>query len=344
MGPCVSVVMSVRNGMPYLPEAVHSILSQTFADFEFIIMDNASTDGTPVWIEALADPRIVFVRNEKDLGLSASLNRGFALAKGEYIARMDADDISLPERFALQVAFMDANPDVAVCGGEVELFGASSTKIWGVQHNQDEMRATLLFGVPLVHPAVMYRRSVWQNFALQYDESLKLTQDFDMWRQLVFVHGQRISNIKECILRYRVQGQNATSLQQDILKNEFHQVEQKILMLFIDHKASYEQTELHYLMNMGSISVFENIDVLAAHFNFLIDSNKKKKIIETRIFNSKIAAMLESICLNTKLDVLTCAFWRFFVITLHKNDFARRSSVIIAKVMIKKIILKLKSI
>ena len=122
MTPYISVVMSVRNGMPFLPEAVHSILTQSREDFEFIIMDNASVDGSNEWVTAQQDKRIRLVRNEEDLGLSQSLNRGFKLAKGKYIARMDADDISMPERLAVQAAYMDEHPELVVCGGEVEIF------------------------------------------------------------------------------------------------------------------------------------------------------------------------------------------------------------------------------
>src|SRR5258707_849690 len=116
MSPRVSVVMSVYNGEKYLGEAVDSILAQTFTDFEFIIIDDGSEDRSPELIEAYVDSRISFLRNEKNVGLTRSLNKGLQVASGEYIARMDCDDVSLPDRFAKQVAFMDANSGVGACG------------------------------------------------------------------------------------------------------------------------------------------------------------------------------------------------------------------------------------
>ena len=109
----VSVVMSVFNAEKYLAEAVDSILGQTSTDFELILIDDKSTDGSGKILTqyAQADPRVVILENRENMGLTKSLNRGLAVAKGEYIARMDADDISVPDRFAKQVAFLDENPD-----------------------------------------------------------------------------------------------------------------------------------------------------------------------------------------------------------------------------------------
>lgn len=216
MTPYISVVMSVRNGMPFLPEAVHSVLAQSFEDFEFIVMDNASVDGSNEWVTAQQDKRIRLVRNEEDLGLSQSLNRGFSLARGKYIARMDADDISTPERLAVQAAYMDEHPELVVCGGEVEIFTETTSSLWEVPKGRDAILSTLLFAVPLAHPAVMYRADAWNSLKLQYDKTLALSQDFDMWRIIGLQMTKALDNMGACVLRYRMHGTNLTSIMDDL--------------------------------------------------------------------------------------------------------------------------------
>jgi glycosyltransferase involved in cell wall biosynthesis len=112
--PTISVLMSVKDGLPHLQQAVTSILAQTSTDFEFVIVDNASTDGSREYLEQLAkqEARIVLLRNERDLGHSGGLNRGLAACRGEWVARMDADDVAMPDRLARQLAFVQQNPDV----------------------------------------------------------------------------------------------------------------------------------------------------------------------------------------------------------------------------------------
>ena len=126
--PKLSVIMPAYNAEKYIGEAIESILNQTFTDFEFIIIDDGSSDHTADIIKGFHDERIRFIQNEKNSGVANTLNKGLELSQGEYIARMDADDISLPARFEKQVAFMEANPDVAVVGCGIELFGMSHEK------------------------------------------------------------------------------------------------------------------------------------------------------------------------------------------------------------------------
>ena len=123
MNPTVSVLMPVYNCADFIESSVESILLQTFSDFEFLIIDDFSTDGTYEYLQSLTDSRIKLIRKSKNTGYAISLNIGLNNARGKYIARMDADDISLPERFARQVSFMDNQPEVVVCGSWYENIG-----------------------------------------------------------------------------------------------------------------------------------------------------------------------------------------------------------------------------
>ena len=185
--PKVSVLMSVYNDAVYLDEAIESILNQTFTDFEFLIINDGSTDGSRDIILSYADPRIRLVDNEVNLGLPVSLNKGIRLAKGEYIARQDADDVSLPDRLAQQAAFLDAHSDVTVVGcwwewidvdGDVFATGEipnSNTIIKAklVQHN-----------VKFPHGCMMIRREALVRIG-GYDRQFRFTQDLDLWLRMV---------------------------------------------------------------------------------------------------------------------------------------------------------------
>ena len=155
----ISVVMPNYNtSLPFLEEAVNSILAQTYSNFEFIIVDDCSTDESYGFLQSLTDPRIRLIRNDENMGVTASLNKGFRLAKGTYIARMDSDDISFPTRFERQLAFMTENPDVIVCGTFAEEIGDRNGKRCRKIPNMEEYQCGVLFGnvFGLIHPTAFF--------------------------------------------------------------------------------------------------------------------------------------------------------------------------------------------
>ncbi len=158
--PAVSVVMPVYNTAEYVAEAVDSILKQTLSDLELIIIDDGSTDASPAILDQIqkADER-VHVIHQQNQGIVGALNRGLKLAGGEYIARMDGDDISLPDRLAVQVAFMDRHPNVGICGTACRLFGDTSGLSWTTT-DPDEIASRLIFWPCMSHPTVMMRRDL----------------------------------------------------------------------------------------------------------------------------------------------------------------------------------------
>jgi len=202
--PKVTVLMPVFNGEQYLREALQSILSQTFGDFEFLIIDDGSTDRSVEIIHSYHDPRIHLVRNEKNRGVIAALNRGIELAHGEYVARMDCDDISLPQRLHRQVAFMDTHPEIGVCGTWFRRFGGPDPVVDRPPTDPDKIRCGHFFNSRLGHPTVMMRTHVFRQHALYFDKSYPHAEDFELWvRTLAFFD---IANIGEVLLLYRVHG------------------------------------------------------------------------------------------------------------------------------------------
>ena len=183
--PKVSVLMSVYNGERYLREAIDSILSQTFKDFEFLIINDGSTDGTDNILRSYHDQRIRVINNNRNIGLTRSLNKGLVLARAEYIARQDADDISFPDRLEKQLLFMQNNPDIAVLGAQARHIDGTGRplKIFGPQHALSPLavRYSLMFDAPVSHPTVVFRKKiVWDTFK-GYDVNYNVGQDSELW-------------------------------------------------------------------------------------------------------------------------------------------------------------------
>lgn len=201
ISPKVTVLMSVYNGEKYLEEAVNSILNQTFKDFEFIIINDGSFDDTLGMLELYDDPRILLVTQE-NAGLTKSLNKGLALARGEYIARMDADDISLPGRLEKQVNLLDREPSVGVCGTLVKTIDSDDGSIWNYPAEPDTIRCRMIFESVIAHPSVMIRRSFFEKYKLYYDENLNQSQDYALWVRCAALFD--LKNVSEVLLRYRI--------------------------------------------------------------------------------------------------------------------------------------------
>ena len=207
----VSVLMPAYNAEKYIGEAIESILNQTFTDFEFIIVNDGSTDNTAKIIEEYAakDKRIKFVNNSKNKGLISVLNEGLDLCHGEYIARMDSDDIALPERFAKQVAYMDMHPECGVCGTWAKKFGA------GIKENnlmkyQEKVKLLdfLIYGSLVIHPSSVIRKSVLVDNNIKYDSKYKYAEDYALWIEIVKY--AEIHNLQEVLLNYRWHDSNVS--------------------------------------------------------------------------------------------------------------------------------------
>ena len=202
----VSVVMSAYNAERYLAEAVESILAQTFTEFEFLIIDDGSTDSTPAILRSYAerDARIRLVVRE-NIGLVRTLNELIGMARGEFVARMDADDIALPHRFERQVAYLQDHPEVVVVGSRGDCIDPEGAILrqFGTEETHEAIdRAHLAAqGTTMFHPAVMIRSEVLKAIG-GYRTEFTLGEDLDLWLRLAEVG--RVTNIPEVLLKYRV--------------------------------------------------------------------------------------------------------------------------------------------
>jgi len=202
--PGVTVLMPVFNGERFLQEAIESILQQTHRDFELLIINDGSTDRSRDIILTFDDPRITLVENPENLGLAATLNVGLGLAKHELIARQDADDLSLPERLARQVDFLEKNPSVVLVGTQaviIDLQGFRKGRVLDRACTHDSIRWDLLFDNSFTHSSVMFRRSIIAQLG-GYDSAFRYCQDYALWTQVARHHC--VANLDDCLVHYRV--------------------------------------------------------------------------------------------------------------------------------------------
>jgi len=200
--PKVSVLMPVYNtAEEFLREAIESILNQTFTDFEFIIINDGSTNNAKETILSYEDKRISYVENEQNIGLIKTLNKGLSLAQGEFIARMDSDDISLPKRFEKQVEFFEKNPEIGILGTWFKYI--PSNRVIEPFTDSKKIKECLLVNSNTIgHPTVMIRKSVIDEFSIKYDENAIYVEDYALWLSLI--DKVNFANLDEVLLEYRV--------------------------------------------------------------------------------------------------------------------------------------------
>jgi len=207
--PKVSVLLPIYNAERYLQETLDSLFAQTFTDFEIIAVDDGSSDASIKILKNNTDSRLKVVSNEKNLGISDTLNRAISIATGQYLARMDADDIAYPSRFEKQVAYLDSHPEVDVLGTWFRLFGGTVPQVIENPVDHAGIQAALIFDSALGHPTVMIRASSLTKVTHAYDAKFNKAEDYEFWtrgsNQLVY------ANLPEVLLDYRIHRQQTGS-------------------------------------------------------------------------------------------------------------------------------------
>jgi hypothetical protein len=215
----ITVLLPVFNGRPYVSEAIESILDQSFTNFELLIVEDGSTDGTPEILQRYAqkDDRVRILYNKENLGLIKTLNVGLANARGKYLARQDADDVSLGGRLATQYEFLESHPDYVLAGSEIEIIDAQGARINAPRrevHSDAAIRVMMLLHSAFVAGTAMMRRETIENNKLRYSLDMLHAEDFDFyWRLLK--HGKGI-NLKKPLMKYRFTGGNISEVWRDV--------------------------------------------------------------------------------------------------------------------------------
>lgn len=224
MAPLVTVLMPIYNGKKHVREAIESILGQTFENFDFLIMDDGSTDGSQDIIASYTDRRIKLHTADKNQGIARTLNHGIALAQGSYIARMDADDISMPERLEKQVDFMENHPEVGLLGsGVMKIKKSRKSKAVSWPTTDAEIKIDLLFQNPFFHPSIMARTQLLKHTG--YDLTQPYAQDYGLW--VALAPKTNFANLCAPLLKYRAhegqvtktKGEQQAAIAREIRKN-----------------------------------------------------------------------------------------------------------------------------
>jgi glycosyltransferase involved in cell wall biosynthesis len=301
--PYISVLMCVYNGETYLNEAIDSILNQSYSNFEFVIINDGSTDKTEEIILSYKDKRIKYYKNEKNLKLIASLNKGLEICSGKYIVRMDADDIALPHRIETQMDFLKNHPDAGAVGSFVETIGLNENYVIKFKTSPEKIKFELFFRNHLFHPTVTINSHILKQNNLKYKNYLH-AEDYKLWIDL-----SRKSNlyiIPEILLYYRLHGENIsitnTGFQEEISKRirkdqfdelniELNNTEERLYNSWLTGKVKFNSDELEIILKL---------------FDSIVQSNNITRIFDHNILANYFCEKAWGLaCLNTALGLST---------------------------------------
>ncbi len=254
ISPTISVVMPVHNGEKYLNEAIESILFQTFSDFEFLIINDGSVDKTEEIILSYTDSRIKYIKHDSNIGLIDSLNEGIRMSTGEFIARMDSDDVSTVDRFEKQINFLNENREIDIVGSWFKLVG-EGYEYDGlvIKHptSNEEIRVTLLAFCPIAHPSIMMRRKVVVNHTFGYKKDALYVEDYDLWSRLIF--DIKFANINSVLLHYRIHQDQVSSIKSAMQQENGMRVKLNFLYNSLSLRPGKGERELYQaILNLDS--------------------------------------------------------------------------------------------
>lgn len=322
--------MPVFNGQPYIMDAIQSILLQTYANFELIILDDGSTDGTLETVCSINDPRIRLIVNKKRLGLIESLNHGIELAQGEFIARMDADDLSEPTRFAEQVAVLDARHDLVLIGSDT-IFINRNGEIVGrptiFLGSCEELYHNLPFANFINHPTVLIRTAALRQLG-GYSQEYKHAEDYGLWLHLLKTG--KIANLNKALLRYRVHQNNTSLIQQCALQRSAVSAAKDYWHDARGISLSHLQQELQFLMfpSASNLVSIQNLQELIREMSKADDSSLglSMAVVKLIIKSLKFNAILAVEVTLRNLGLLCHPLRLIFIARIFVGSALRRSS------------------
>ena len=298
----ISVVMPTYNtSVPILKEAVESILNQNYQDFEFLIIDDGSVGETEKYLNSLTDSRVRIIRNNYNIGITKSLNIGFQEAKGKYIARMDSDDISMPDRFEKQLEFMETHLDVIMCGTNVT-FEKGNVSLYKPLNDMEMYRIRLLFTNPgPFHSTAFFRHEELLRQNIKDDEQLTYAQDYDMWVQIS--QNGTIYTLPETLLYYR-RHQNQISKAHWKEQCRCAKIIQKKLLSKLVENVTERELDIHFRFSTRYYHDVIMTDEVKGWYLKLIKANNRKGIYNKSKFNRYIYnTMFHNINLTWKNDM-----------------------------------------
>lgn len=292
MSHLISIILPAYNAADYISDAISSILAQTFKNFELIIINDGSTDKTEKKIKEFNDPRINYFSNGTNQGLIYVLNKGLALAKGEYIARMDADDLSEPDRLQIQYNFLENHRDIDIVGTNFSYIGKHSEAIHLPEYNY-EIAVELLERYPFCHASAMFRQSVYKanrgSGNQLYDPIFKHVEDYELWTRMIKNH--KCHNLQLNLYKYRKHENNVSQQSFNEKQPTIQECRKRYLTSSLGLEISERENQIHWCLASNNHNQFTIKEV----FEFLLKiqrANKKMNTFEKRTLSKLLGRWL----------------------------------------------------
>lgn len=328
----LSVIMPVYNGQKYLEEAIHSVLNQTFKNFELLIIDDGSTDSSLKIIQSIKDYRIRILKNEKNRGIAYTRNVGLKESKGEYLAWMDCDDLIEPNRLEIQLDYLKNHPEIGICGTAQNRFGNGKPRVSREFADSEMIKSALLFRPAIRPPTAMYRMEMIRNANLTYDIRLAVAEDYDFFFEASFHFP--IKNLDQVLYHYRASESSIMKVYSDkkqLLFN-FHKIIYKKAFDKFEIPVLEKNFELHY--SCSSTQLITSWKELAEIFDWLLYlkiKNSEIKLYEEKSFNKVLASRFFSVC--KKASVIGPQTFLFYL--KNKKNFPTEESFSEIKLLIR---------
>lgn len=285
INPKVTVLMPVYNVALFIHEAIESILNQTMSDFELLIINDGSSDTTRDEVFKFNDSRIRFVENKQNIGLANTLNRGLELAKGEYIARMDGDDISMPDRIEKQLAVLEKNQDIDICGAGYHFFGTKNYDVIYPQRH-DEIKVGLLFGCCMIIP--MFRKKSLLDKGLRYNQNFFPAEDYRFWVECM-LSDLRMFNIPEILFLYRMHSSQVSVVMTDQQRVSDDIRKFYFKSLFPHFNDSVVNDFIAKFSILTNFKALEDYDLHKKFIDVLVSENKLYHILDNELYYYKLS-------------------------------------------------------
>lgn len=306
MKPKLSIIMSTLNTpKEYLKEAINSILAQSYNNFEFIIIIDGGNDDNIV--KEFKDTRIKMIKHEKSIGLTKSLNEGIKISEGEYIARMDSDDISLSNRMSEQIKYMEEHKEIDITAMYYERIGDIHKKVCEVFYKPEELKSKLLFTNMIAHPSVMIRRKFLEKNKIYYDEDYIYSQDFELWTRCC--KKCKISIIPKIGLKYRIHKKQISTEKAQVQSDLYYKVLKRNLK-----ELDIEETNIKYLLMLNGREKIESKKELKNFIKLVIQKNQRKNIYESKTIKKILKIYYGISCIKSKkIFLLNFPFLEYIV-------------------------------
>lgn len=314
----ITIIMPVYNAEKYLKNAIESVLSQTYDKFVFLIINDGSRDDSEKIILSYSDERIKYIKNEKNLGIVKTLNKGLELVKTRYLARMDADDVCDKRRLELQIKEMEENPEIALLGTWAELINEDGNVIGELTPfvEDKQIKTALLFSNIFVHSSVMIRQSVLKENGWQYNINHKAVEDYGLWLKISFKYNVKI--LPQKLLKYRLNTNGIMAIENknidNIIKNRAEISKIIFNYCHIDMKEKQEWSD--YVAFVNGFKRKINMDRMIEVFDEIRRKNKKE--IDICLYNKLFSGAYRGYAKNNDISIYS------FYKALMKNDTSKK--------------------